>query len=226
MFTLHLFTRQTDTPAATGPWATAFGMFVRTRLLSEMRRWPTPMRHIFRQYAPRRSSRRGTLSGTIEIFDDFFSTETQHEILQLMERPKWSFTGGAPPNMFWHMDGLESEPYFRDQLFQLICKKLDRVFDIERIYANGQTSLQYGHPHRDDGDMTFLYYPNPQWECTWGGSLLFIRKGEIARSLPYRPNRALLFPANLVHYADAPSKSFPGLRVSLAYKLRVPHDAT
>ena len=158
----------------------------------------------------------------IQIIDDFFASETQDEILRRMERPKWSFTGGRPPNMFWHMDGLETEPYFRQHLFKLICDRLGRTFDVERIYANGQTSMQYGAPHHDDGDVTFLYYPNPIWEHTWAGSLLFVRKGEIAQVIPYRPNRALLFPAALLHYADAPSKSFPGLRVSLAYKLKLP----
>ena len=143
----------------------------------------------------------------------------------MMERPKWSFTGGQPPNQFWHMDGLESEPYFRDELLTQIESKLGRKFaGVERIYANGQTALQHGAPHRDDGDVTFLYYPNPVWDDAWNGSLLFLsgrssRGGrKVAHSVQYKPNRGLLFPANLAHCADAPSKSFTGLRVSLAYK--------
>ena len=159
---------------------------------------------------------------SIEVFDDFFPSNTQRQILRLMERPKWSFTGGRPPNSFWHMDGLEEESYFRERLFGSICERLGRTFEIERVYANGQTSLQYGDPHKDDGDMTFLYYPNPEWHYTWNGSLFFISGGTVKRTIQYRPNRALLFPAGLMHYADAPSKSFPGLRVSLAYKLRLP----
>ena len=182
----------------------------------------------------RRRSRRslpegtGEVKGGIEVHDNFFPSETQAEILRLMERPKWSLTGGRPPNVFWHMDDLDEEPYFRNHLFQLICDRLGRTFKIERIYANGQTALQYGEPHTDDGDVTFLYYPCPRWEFSWNGALLFLGDGdgasanrEITTTIQYKPNRAVLFPAELEHYADAPSKSFGGLRVSLAYKLRL-----
>lgn len=48
-----------------------------------------------------------------------------------------------------------------------------------------------------------------------------MKGGNVVQTVQYRPNRALLFPANLVHYAEAPSERFTGLRVSLAYKLRV-----
>jgi hypothetical protein len=158
----------------------------------------------------------------LEVHDDFLPGQVQAEILRLMERPKWSFTGGHPPNQFWHMDGLEEEPFFREELYSLICERLGRTFDgIERVYANGQTAHQSGHPHQDDGDVTFLYYPNPVWERSWDGSLLFLKGGDVVQTVRYMPNRALLFPAKLVHYAEAPSESFTGLRVSLAYKLRV-----
>ena len=56
--------------------------------------------------------------------------------------------------VFWisrHMDGLEAEPFFREQLFGLICARLGRRFEVERIYANGQTALQQGTPHFDLG---------------------------------------------------------------------------
>ena len=167
--------------------------------------------------------RKAATSSLIEIHDDFFPIETQEEILSLMERPKWSFTGGRPPNQFWHMDGLEEEPFFRQQLFGLICKQLGREYRIERIYANGQTAMQHGAPHVDDGDVTFLYYCNPIWRPSWKGSLRFVRQGarelEVTDVVRYKPNRALVFPAELPHYAEAPSRQFTGLRVSLAYKL-------
>ena len=155
----------------------------------------------------------------IEVHDDFLPVDTQAEVLLQMERARWSFTGGRPPNSFWHMDGLEAEPFFREHLFGLICARLGRRFGVERIYANGQTALQHGAPHLDDGDLTFLYFPNPCWRASWNGSLHFLSGGALDAVVPYRPNRAVVFPSSLVHCADAPSKSFPGLRVSLAYKL-------
>ena len=113
----------------------------------------------------------------IEVHDDFLPVDTQAEVLLQMERARWSFTGGRPPNSFWHMDGLEAEPFFREHLFGLICARLGRRFGVERIYANGQTALQHGAPHVDDGDLTFLYFPNPRWRAAWNGSLHFLSGG-------------------------------------------------
>ena len=91
-----------------------------------------------------------------------------------------------------------------------------------RIYANGQTATQHGSPHTDDGDFTFLYYPNPRWKPQWGGALHFFDDdGATVHAVDYKPNRAVFFPADLVHAAEAPSDEFPGLRVSLAYKLKL-----
>ena len=194
----------------------------------------------------RTSQPSSSTSAACEIFDDFLPADVQAAILTLMERPKWSFTGGGPPHQFWHMDGLEAEPFFSATLYGMIAERLgERVRDceIERIYANGQTATQRGAPHTDDGDLTFLYFPNPVWKPSWGGELTFLegdassggasgsgtsRPGggdataRVLETVPYRPNRALLFPASVVHYAEAPSRNFTGLRVSLAYKLWKP----
>ena len=46
-----------------------------------------------------------------------------------------------------------------------------------------------------------------------------VKNDEILSAIVYKPNRAVMFPARSYHYADAPDRYFPGLRVSLAYKL-------
>ena len=51
------------------------------------------------------------------------------------------------------------------------------------------------------------------------GHLLFFESDELSKVVEYKPNRAVLFPGKIKHYANAPSKFFNGLRVSLAYKL-------
>ena len=66
---------------------------------------------------------------------NLLDVSTQEEILRLMERPKWSFTGGRIPNQFWHMDGLEAEPFFRQKLFSRICKSLGQEYDVVRVYG-------------------------------------------------------------------------------------------
>ena len=157
----------------------------------------------------------------IKVIDNFFEEEIQKEIWKKMMRPKWSYTGGGTTrNRFWHMDGLEKEKYFKEYLYKIICKKLDKKFsNIVRIYANGQTPGQNGSIHRDDGDITFLYYANLEWKMEYQGHLNFYINREIKETVTYKSNRAVLFSADMVHCAEAPSDKAKELRVSLAYKL-------
>ena len=159
----------------------------------------------------------------VEIYDDFFTEEIHLEIFNRLRTPRWGLSGGTErkPEIFWHFDGLEKENYFSEFLYNLICEKLNRKFSgFKRIYANGQTAGQCGTPHRDDGDLTFLYYPADMWDVKWQGHLIFLdENGEGDRIVIHKPNRAILFDGKQKHYADAPSRFFNGLRMSLAYKL-------
>ena len=46
------------------------------------------------------------------------------------------------------------------------------------------------------------------------------REDEIEKIVTYKPNRAVIFQSNNVHYADAPHRLYNGLRISLAYKFK------
>ena len=158
----------------------------------------------------------------ISVYDNFFEEEIQKEIWEKMLKPKWSYTGGGTSrNRFWHMDGLEKEKYFSEYLYEIICKKLDKKFtSIGRIYANGQTVGQNGSIHSDDGEMTFIYYPNLEWKTEYQGNLNFYHNREIIETVIYKSNRAILFPAHMIHGAEAPIGK-EQLRVSLAYKFYI-----
>jgi len=180
---------------------------------------------------------------SIRVIDDFFTKEIHHEISKLMDRPKWALKGGNSENRFWHMDDLELEDYFCNYLFEIIQYRFEINTKIKRIYANGQTAGQNGNPHRDDGDLTLIYYSNLEWKFVWGGHLTFldimtdcadtsskIRREihestyspiNMSNSVSYVPNRAILFPSNIWHYAHPPHRTFTGLRTSLAYKLEL-----
>ena len=160
----------------------------------------------------------------IEVYDDFFDEKIHLEIFnKLYYSSNWGISGGdsGKPEIFWHYDNLEKQDYFKDYIYKLICKKLNMNFkSVERIYANGQTAGQGGTPHRDDGDLTFLYYPAPEWNISLQGHLIFLNdSGEANKVVEYKSNRAVLFDGKIAHYADAPSRFFNGLRISLAYKL-------
>ena len=173
----------------------------------------------------------------IKIFDDFFDKDLHHEIHDRIYSGSWGISGNIPekPEIFWHNDDLENDSYFTEYLFTIIQRKLGQEYTLERVYANGQTAMQCGTPHTDDGDLTFLYYANKEWMPNWQGHLIFMEKElnkppegnpfgchsemETSRMVSYKPNRAVLFPGHIWHYADAPSRFFNGLRISLAYKL-------
>ena len=177
----------------------------------------------------------------IDVYDNFFSKSDRNKIIEELSKPKWNFSGGTPTNRLWHMDNLELDNYFSINLKNIILEKLN-LDDVEclRIYANGQTSGQSGYPHTDDGHFTFLYFPN-EWQIDWEGHLYFINRSgpeyeptkewlkwnvdpinlktdEIVKVITYKPNRAVLFSANILHYAGAPHRLYNGLRTSLAYK--------
>ena len=170
----------------------------------------------------------------INVIDDFFEENIRSDIWKRIgpEVSKWRFKGGNLRNRFWHIDFLENDEYFSLYLKNKICNKIGDYFkkcSVSRIYANGQTSCQAGTAHPDDGDMTFLYYPNPEWQYGWQGHLMFLNQEDDDEStydpyrvVRYRPNRAVIFPAKIFHHADAPSRIFDGLRVSLAYKFVFP----
>ena len=135
----------------------------------------------------------------------------------------WSFTGGGVSDIndfesrMWHMDGLENDDYFKT-LFSKILHKLKIKGSLIRCYANGQTATQSGVPHKDDGDITILYFPTP-WVHYIGGHLYF-GHNNLEKTVEYKQNRLVKFPANIMHYAGAPDKAYTGLRVSLAFKVK------
>ena len=157
----------------------------------------------------------------IKIFNDIFTEDIQNEILNKLRSPNWSFNGGGETSRFWHMDGLESDLFFSEYLFNEIQILIQRQVEIIRVYANGQTAGQSGLPHRDDGDLTFLYYPSVDM-VGMGGNLLFLDENyEPTNVIGYQSNRGVFFPAKILHYAEAPSRFYNGLRISVAWKLKI-----
>ena len=182
----------------------------------------------------------------IEVVNNFFEKKLHDKILKTLRESKWSYNGGTIRNPFWHADNLENDEFFSKYLHDIIVKKFNIVnCKCIRIYANGQTGGMSGEPHTDDGHLTFLYFANQIWNVDWDGHLAFLNisekmydgdeygnasqswldcefkassDDEIEKIITYKPNRGVLFPSNLYHYAMAPHRFFTGMRISLAYK--------
>ena len=155
----------------------------------------------------------------ISVYDDFFPIDIQKEIFhKLMTSHAWSYTGGGEISRFWHVDGLENDDYFSSFLYDKICQNLNKKFSaFSRIYANGQTSCQYGVPHIDDGDMTFLYYPNLEWQLTWQGGLFFIKNKN-------HPGEFTIFPSYVPHYTTRHYSFIPRITLAMDFSLLYPFE--
>ena len=182
----------------------------------------------------------------VNIIDNFFEKEIHDQIYEKIVNSNWTYNGGSKDNPFWHVDNLEEDKFFSDYLQKIILEKINLSSSkCIRIYANGQTAGMSGDTHIDDGHLTFLYFVNQKWNVIWGGHLAFLNvlgkmyngdefgnvdeswhdwnyypshDDELEKVITYKPNTAVLFPSNIVHFAMAPHSSFAGMRISLAYK--------
>ena len=175
----------------------------------------------------------------IKIFENVLDEDMRRICDSLLARPNWSYNftstennftsaalgGGGPDARFWHMDNLEEDWFFNTHFFDIIMNLIgDGVgkWKPVRIYANGQTATQSGSMHTDDGEWTFLYYSTRDWKPEYKGSTLYFADDEgkeLLKTVPYVSNQGVLAPADIFHYAEAPSLEFKSMRTTVAYKL-------
>lgn len=174
----------------------------------------------------------------VEIFDDFLTPEELEKCAEATSRPEWSFgqISRASPiaTPFWMMV-LNNDAFFNTQLLSKIEKAANKKFTIQRVYANGQTFGQDGTYHQDDdsnsGDScyTFCIYINKQITAETadniGGEFVFKipnQSSELSRiMIPPIYNRGILFPAHYFHKGLAFNRYNKGLRISIAWKLKL-----
>jgi Rps23 Pro-64 3,4-dihydroxylase Tpa1-like proline 4-hydroxylase len=53
--------------------------------------------------------------------------------------------------------------------FGIVYKIKVITLELERAYLNAHTYGIEPHIHRDDGDVTLIYYPRLDWKIDWGG---------------------------------------------------------
>lgn len=161
----------------------------------------------------------------IKEYSDVFSREDCNRILESVCGPKWYFGHGSLPNgggyPFWRVD-LHEEEFFTKYLLNIIEEKTNQKYELYDVYANGHTFGTQGSFHKDWHDergRTFLFYVNEAWKLEWGGKTIFdFGNGDSYFHFP-KPNSAILFPGIIPHTAEGTSRSFTGLRVTIAWKL-------
>ena len=143
----------------------------------------------------------------INVSDNYF-TERQHQfILTYCENCKYTY--GEVDNTDTPPTGLIHNIPYTEEIYRLIEDRIEKSmgpdvikYRIYRMYVNcfAPRELAYFHTDGKHGDLTFLYYPNLEWNENDLGETQFLIDGEIKGILP-KPNRMLGFDADLLHRA-------------------------
>lgn len=168
---------------------------------------------------------------------DILSDEEKCQLTDVIENycvddnsPGWKLNGSSNSDnedkLFWYLN-VENNKFFNEVLFckikEIIKEYLDEEIVYTRIYLNGHTFGQQGYFHTDDDDLegrTLLIYCNNSWKVEYCGATVFDKGNEIISMYP-EPFSAVYFNANIKHFSQPISRDFLGLRITLAYKLKV-----
>ena len=161
----------------------------------------------------------------MEIYHDVFPQYDCEEIQRYLSRAQWRYGHGSREDgsgiPFWIME-LDNDKFFTDYLLNIIQEKTKQKFSLERVYANGHMFGTQGQPHQDSYESnarTFLFYANDNWSIDWSGKTVFLlNKTEQHYELP-TPNKGVIFPGRMFHYAEQTTRKFTGLRITVAWKL-------
>lgn len=174
----------------------------------------------------------------IKVFDGILHEQHFDQAQQLLERNLWGKQTSKPGEheykQFWIMR-LEEDKLISEEIYSRILEIVGKDYKLVQVYANGQTTGQDGVPHNDSDDpdtYTFLIYMNSNWDALWGGKTVFMdatwnpyskqweKNSDDIKCFFPRPNLGLFFPSNILHFAEAPTRDFYGMRVTIAYKLK------
>jgi hypothetical protein len=169
------------------------------------------------------------MTSDIIKYDNFLNLEDFKKIQDKLSEPNWYYGHGSyrpgqsgRKNVFWCMS-LQKDDYFTEYLLNIIEETTQEEYILHDVYANGHTFGTMGDFHVDWNDITgrtFLYYANANWKPEWCGKTMFNVNGNIQYFDP-KPNSALFFPGCIPHCAEATSKLFTDLRVTIAWKLQL-----
>ena len=162
----------------------------------------------------------------VEYIDNFLEEHIAQLIDMQLREVSWKYDydsvkGGS--NKHWHIflghNVGEIGEYV--PIWNQISNKFD--CEMERAYLNAHTHGIEPHIHRDDGDVTFIYYPRMDWKNEWGGGTVIYDNevSNITDHINYKGNRLIKFDAQLPHQAQPVSRECYQLRTCVVFKTKV-----
>ena len=161
----------------------------------------------------------------IQRFTNVLSVLDFKKTQEFIDKGTWT-TGGnsgvGTPVKFLYMNLAENKffsEYLRDKILALTGKQST----LKRVYANGQYHGLDGSFHQDstrDGTWTFLLYLTEieQSQLDEFHGTTEIKRGDQVVAFQPETNSAILFPSQSWHRGRGPSRFFPGLRITVAWK--------
>jgi 2OG-Fe(II) oxygenase superfamily len=161
----------------------------------------------------------------IRRFTNVLSVIDFKKAQEFIDKGTWTTRGTSgveSPVNFLYMNLIDNK-FFSEYLRDRILALTGRQSTLDRVYANGQYHGLDGSFHQDNkqkGTWTFLLYLTdiePSQLDEFHGTTEIKREDRIVGFQP-ETNSAILFPSQLWHRGRAPSRFFPGLRITLAWK--------
>ena len=171
----------------------------------------------------------------IEVYDNLLDKSVADQISGEMSALKWEFehystSNVFKPNIHWHIPCGDSLDNVKNMgyddiilpIWEAAIKKVKNV-SIGRCYMNAHTHGMEPHIHRDDGDITMIYYPRLDWKIEWGGGTAIYndKVTEIDTHLVNKGNRLIMFDAHLPHQAQPVNRLCFQLRTCIVFKTKL-----
>jgi SM-20-related protein len=166
----------------------------------------------------------------VNFYDDFLEEHIAQLIDMQLKDVSWKFDYDSVENglnKHWHVFCGHDEESLREDIspiWQKIKKEWPDL-QLERAYLNAHTHGIEPHIHRDDGAVTFIYYPRMDWKNEWGGGTVVYDNNikNITDHVNYRGNRLIQFSAQLPHQAQPVSRECYQLRTCVVFKTTLPY---
>ena len=165
-------------------------------------------------------------SGSIWIYDDMFSYAWRDNFYHKVVSSKYTTLGldnEFPEQLMYrsifapkNYHDAEEMGWWDSKGWNTVKHHFDGM-DIKQIRINLSTLNDYNRIHSDGiNTKTLIYYPNMEWDVTWGGQTFFTNEDatEIEFSLAYKPGRLIVFDGGIPHCIGAPTVAASGYRYS------------
>ena len=141
----------------------------------------------------------------LRVYDNFLSEDEQKDVLDYCEGASYRYgetdDGHTPPTGVTH--DIPKEQYIYELFYTKTQPLVPEGLTFYRMYINCFAPREVPYFHTDgDSGVTFLYYPQYNWQPNDGGETQIYVQGNIQGVVPL-PNRLMMFDARLLHRATS-----------------------